>query len=504
MQRARCENGVEVGSVTRSKTSRSTLEGCVTMCNRSIVWTIAALTVLAEATGPSARANGTDPSGGPVPETAVVKSLDRVAEGYVKLALALGEHDPLYVDAYNGPPEWRAKAREEKKPLVEIEKETAPLLSELARLDCSGEEEIVRLRRDYLVKALESLAARARMLGGTRYTFDEEAAALYDVVAPHFDDAYFAEALARVDSLVPPGEGSLLERLERLKEGLIIPKEKLDTVFSAAIAEARSRTKERIALPENESFTVEYVTNQSWSAYNWYKGDNHSVIQVNMDLPVYLSSMIGWACHEGYPGHHVQNVIFDARLVRERGWVEFTIQPLFCPQGPLNEGAANFGIEVAFPGNERLAFERDVLCPLAGLDPVKAEIHFKIREASRALDYAKDMAARRYLDGEITAEDAAQFLSTNGLMTPARARKLVTFIDQYRSYIVNYDVGYDLVKNFIEGRGGTEDRPEMRWKELGALLSAPRVPSALLKRGEAPAGPGAEFGAYGPRKEVAP
>jgi hypothetical protein len=122
-----------------------------------------------------------------------------------------------------------------------------------------------------------------------------------------------------------------------------------------------------------------------------------------------------------------------------------------------------------------------VLCPLAGLDPVKAEIHFKIREASRALDYAKDMAARRYLDGEITAEDAAQFLSTNGLMTPARARKLVTFIDQYRSYIVNYDVGYDLVKNFIEGRGGTEDRPEMRWKELGALLSAPRVPSALLK-----------------------
>ena len=451
------------------------------MCNRLLVRIVVALAMLAGLTGSSALVAGTVPPGSPVPKTIVVRSMDRIAESYVRLALAVGEHDPLYVDAYYGPAEWQTEAHAEKRSLGEIEKETAPLLAELVKLDCSLEEEIVRLRRDYLAKALQSLAARARMLGGARYTFDEESAALYDVVAPHFDDSYFAEVLAWVDSLVPPGEGSLQERLERFKKDLIIPKEKLDTVFSVAIAEARRRTMEHVPLPENESFTVEYVTNQSWSAYNWYKGNNHSVIQVNVDLPVYLNSMIGWACHEGYPGHHLQNVMFDERLARERGWVEFMIQPLFCPQGPLNEGAANFGVEVAFPENEHLAFERDVLCPLAGLDPVKAEVHFRIREASRALNYAKDVAARRYLDGEITAEDAARFISTNALVTLERARKLVTFIDQYRSYIVNYDVGYDLVRNFIEGRGGTADRPEARWRELSALLSEPRVPSALLK-----------------------
>ena len=36
----------------------------------------------------------------------------------------------------------------------------------------------------------------------------------------------------------------------------------------------------------------------------------------------------------------------------------------------MAEGTANHGIEMAFPGDERLAYERDVLYPLAGLEPV--------------------------------------------------------------------------------------------------------------------------------------
>jgi len=49
--------------------------------------------------------------------------------------------------------------------------------------------------------------------------------------------------------------------------------------------------------------------------------------------------------------------------------VEFSIYPLFSPQSLISEGSANFGREVAFSLDERLAFERDVLFPLAGLDP---------------------------------------------------------------------------------------------------------------------------------------
>ena len=125
-----------------------------------------------------------------------------------------------------------------------------------------------------------------------------------------------------------------------------------------------------MTLPADERFTVEYVTNKSWSGYNWYQGGFRSLIQVNTDLPIYIDRAIDLACHEGYPGHHVYNALLEKHLVKDRGWIEFTVYPLFSPQSLIAEGTANFGIEVAFPGRERVDFERTVLFPAAGLDAV--------------------------------------------------------------------------------------------------------------------------------------
>jgi len=319
------------------------------------------------------------------------------------------------------------------------------------------------------------------MLRGTKLSFDEESAALYDAVAPRQDESLFREKLARVDSLLPPGEGSILDRLDRYREDFIIPREKLDTVFAAAIGEARRRTKLHIDLPDSESFTVEFVTNQPWGAYNWYQGSGHSVIQVNTDLPAYIESPLGLACHEGYPGHHVLNVLLEQKLAKERGWVEFTVYPLFSPQSFIAEGTANFGVEMVFPPEERFAFTRDVLYPLAGLDAGRAEAYTAVMKLTRELRECENEAARRYLNGEITAEESAAYLSTYALMSPERARKLVTFFDRYRSYVINYRVGYDLVKDYIEREGGTESCPERRWEIFRELLSSPRVPSGLRK-----------------------
>ena len=36
--------------------------------------------------------------------------MNRIAEPYVKLVLAVGQHDADYVDAFYGPPEWRTEA----------------------------------------------------------------------------------------------------------------------------------------------------------------------------------------------------------------------------------------------------------------------------------------------------------------------------------------------------------------------------------------------------------
>ena len=50
------------------------------------------------------------------------------------------------------------------------------------------------------------------------------------------------------------------------------------------------------------------------------------------------------------------------------GWSS-RVYPLFSPQSLIAEGTANYGIQVTFPGDERVEFEEKVLFPAAGLDP---------------------------------------------------------------------------------------------------------------------------------------
>ena len=64
-------------------------------------------------------------------------------------------------------------------------------------------------------------------------------------------------------------------------------------------------------------------------------------------------------------------------------------------------------------------------------------------------------------------------------MPKERALQRVRFFDQYRSYVINYNLGKDMVRRYIESRGGTPDNPERRWQEFEKLISSPRLPSGL-------------------------
>jgi hypothetical protein len=259
----------------------------------------------------------------------------------------------------------------------------------------------------------------------------------------------------------------------------VIPPDRLDAVFRAAIDECRARTLRHLTLPAGEQFQLEYVKNKPWSGYNWYKGGFHSLIQINTDLPIFIDRAIDLACHEGYPGHHVYNVLLESHLVRDRGWREFTVYPLFSPQSLIAEGTANFGIDVAFPGAERVRFERERLFPLAGLDPGGAQAYHDLLEALNELSYAGNEAARRYLDGSIDASAAAEWLVKYTLTSRPRAEQRVHFFDQYRSYVINYNYGKDLVRRYVEAHGGVERAPDRRWQVFGELISSPRLPSGL-------------------------
>ena len=406
--------------------------------------------------------------------------MNDVAPEYVKLVLAVGRHDKDYVDAFYGPAEWKSEVEAANKPLDAIASEADALVARLSALPEPGDE-MLRLRSNYLTRQVQALAARVAILRGKKMSFDEESRALYDAVAPTRTEDHFRAIRDELDSVLPGagGAASLVERYEAWRKDFTIPREKVDPVFRAAIAECRDRTAKHMALPPGESFTVEYVTGKSWSGYNWYQGGYRSLIQVNTDFPITIDRAIDLACHEGYPGHHVYNSLLEKSLVRDRGWVEYSVYPLFSPQSLIAEGSANFGIEMAFPGGERVEYEKRALYPLAGLDPARAEEFDRVRRIVDRLAYAGNEAARRYINGEIDAAAAAKWLSEYALYPADRAAQRVRFFDQYRSYVINYNLGKDLVRQYVESNGGTPNDPPKRWEVFARLLSSPRLPSGL-------------------------
>jgi hypothetical protein len=403
-------------------------------------------------------------------------TLDSIAHSYVKLALAAGAHDADYVDAYYGPPEWKAEADKAKRPLRELRRAVQALRQDIAAIDPSDFDAITQLRHKFMAKQLRALDTRLAIVGGQKFPFDEESLLVFDAVAPEHTAAHFDAVLAELDRALP-GAGAVAARYQAFRNQFVIPRDKLDAVFRAAIAEARARTLQHITLPANESFRLEYVTNKSWSGYNWFQGNAASLIQINTDLPIFIDRAVDLAAHEGYPGHHVYSTLLEQKLMKGRGWMEFSINPLFGPNGVIAEGSANYGIDVVFPGAERLDFERRVLFPLAGLDPRRVEEYYRVMDITRRLGFAGNEAARRYLDGEINAAQAAAWLERYSLMEPARAQQRVKFIEQYRSYVINYNYGQQLVADFVEAAARGD--PAKRWAVFTDLISTPRLPSGL-------------------------
>jgi len=403
-------------------------------------------------------------------------TLDSIAVLYVKLALAAGVHDADYVDAYYGPAPWKAQAEAAKQPLAEVRRAVQALRGDLAAIDPAEFDAITQLRHKFLAKQLRALDTRLAIVSGQKFPFDEESRLMFDAVAPEYTAAWFDATLAELDKALP-GTGPVAARYQAFRNQFVIPRDKLDAVFGAAIAEARARTLQHIALPANESFRLEYVTNKSWSGYNWFQGNAASLIQINTDLPIFIDRAVDLAAHEGYPGHHVYSTLLEQKLMKGRGWMEFSINPLFGPGSVIAEGSANYGIEVVFPGAERLDFERKVLFPLAGLDPRRVEEYYRVLDVTRRLGFAGNEAARRYLNGEITSAQAAAWLERYSLMEPARARQRVKFIEQYRSYVINYNYGQQLVANFVEAQARGD--AAKRWAVFTDLISTPRLPSGL-------------------------
>lgn len=402
-------------------------------------------------------------------------NINELAIDYVKLALEIAAHDPWFSDDYYGPDSLKfTGAILDTFPKEDFLNRVSSLKLELAEISTSPESsEEEKLRANWMSSQLTAYDRGIRIYSGEFGTFDEEAEDLLGVKVPSYDSTYFIAAIAELDTVLP-GEGTFKERLEALISRFEIPEDKLDTCFKVAIEAARKITLERFDLPKEESITIEFVRDKLWGGSVISKGRYQSLFKINLDHKLDICRAINFACHEGYPGHHVHSVMLEKNLFR-KGWVEISEpdNPYGSPQTLISEGIAVYAIDMAFPGESYNKFAKEVMMPLAGLDTTGADAYCLYYRLRWKLGSALIEAARGIVNGTMTEDEVTHWLNDFALRPSA-----LWMVKDGRTYIANYSCGGDLVKNHIEAQSSSDDD---RWEAFGKLLSTLVVPKDLVK-----------------------
>jgi hypothetical protein len=405
--------------------------------------------------------------------------LNALAGQYVRLGLAIGQYDKDFVDAYYGPDSLKPTSPVSTVfPKDSFLTEINSLATTLNSLHAHDNDTIAN-RATWMSAQLKVFERRVKLFGGDSASFEVECKELYGVTPPVYDSSHFQKIVQTLNDILP-GKGAVNERFKKLANRFVIPPTKLDTVIQAAIAESRRRTQQYLELPDSESFNLEFVTDKPWGGYNWYKGNFKSLIQINTDLDILIDDVIDVGSHESYPGHHVYNMLLEKNLYHDKGWVEISLYPLFSPQSFIAEGSANYGIALAFPGEEKVRFAREVLLPLAGVDTTGIERYFTALELTEQLNYVMNEVTRGLLNGTMNDAQGIYWLKNFYLMDDDKAKKSMSFIRKNRSYVINYNYGKDLVKAYVEGKAGTSINKQ--WEAFGWLLSKPIVAATLEEK----------------------
>ena len=275
--------------------------------------------------------------------------MNSLAERYVRLVLALGVHDADYVDAYYGPAGWRKDAETTRLSLQEIDASAEVLTRELAAAAPAPDRLRARAPAPSSCEAARGTADARGDAPGRRLRFDEESKALYDAVAPNAHGSGLREVLAALDEETA-GPGPAPAALRRVPQPLRHPARASrchvpgrDRRMSrphpparraAGRRELHGRVRQRQALER-----LQLVPGQLPQRHSGQHG------------PADLSSTAPSTspATRAIPDTTCTTSLLEQNLVRDRGWIEFSVYPLFSPQSLIAEGTADYGIDVAFP-----------------------------------------------------------------------------------------------------------------------------------------------------------
>ena len=375
-------------------------------------------------------------------------SLDAIGAGYVQAALRLNQHDPSLVDAWLGPGRLEPGPRG---PAKQVAADIAALLDDAARAgaDISSAEEQARLR--YLTLQLNALRFAADKQLGRMASVDEQLKEEFALELPPFDASAVQRTLAEIARLLP-GKETLTARVDGLRRRIRVPEDKRHEVLEAALSACKDVSAAVFPLPSNERVSINlssFEQHRGWDGFADHTGDFRTQIWINEEVPLDVSRALRLACHEGYPGHHVQHVLID-QLFESRQWMELRLTPVFGRHLLLTKGAAEVASDLAFSADQRATLYREKLFPAAEVNSVDAAVLVRVEDLQRELLPVITDVTRGYLAHTITKTRALERLVNEALV--ADADVMLALIERQRARALVHGEGRRLIYSLLPSR----------------------------------------------------
>jgi hypothetical protein len=383
------------------------------------------------------------------------------AERYLVLGLRLGKHVDGLVDSYYGPPELKEQ--------VDAEETIGP-----EQLAADADALRDELPDGWLRDQVKGCATYAHVLAGETISYSDEVEGCYGVRPAKVSTDVYEAVHAELDELYP-GKGSLRERRNAWRDLHIVSGDLALPVLNDLLPLMRSRTEVLLlSLPAGEDVVLEPVTDEPWWAFNYYLGNLHSRVVLNVDVPTTGTDLIHLAGHEVFPGHHTEHAVKEQVLIREQGKIEEGIQLVPTPQAVLSEGIAETGADLILDdaGKEEayaILRRHDVTL----VDPHLSERISKATERLRTVGL--DAALMVHEEGATIAE-AEAYVEQWNLSTPEQAKHSVSFVvdPTWRAYVITYTAGRDLCRAYVGGDPARFRTLLTEHVRIGELLAASR------------------------------
>jgi len=386
-----------------------------------------------------------------------------ISRAYVRLAHQIEQHQPGYIDSYYGPESWIKGIKT--RPLSDLSRQADELASEVQKMK---EEAFFT----FLAAQVQAMQTTIALLQGEKISYTDEVYLLYDVKPEHVPESQFDDAIAKLDKLLP-GRGDIATREQAFRKTFEVPAERLPFLLNAIMSELAYRTRRLFRLPAGESFDVQYVNNQPWSAYNWYLGRYRSRIEINTDLPNYLNTLPDLVAHEAYPGHHTEHAIKEQRLWQAKKRGEHSILLINAPECVVSEGIATHARHMVMNDIEVRNWMVYDLIARAKLKGVNVEAMLALRRAKQPLGAVTSNAALLYHQEGASTQEVLAYMQRYGLRSSKEARKALDFITHpnFRSYLFTYRVGSQLLEQLFK------QGDSIKW--FARLLTEPVTPSII-------------------------